>query len=63
MLVGHRLPFKTFDVYEVAVILVGGITLAAHTTGAMLVQRFKIIINDLLSGSLPAGWYRKRHDA
>jgi hypothetical protein len=35
MLVGYRFPFKTLDVNKIAVIIIRGITLAAHTARAM----------------------------
>jgi len=62
MLVGDRFFPETFYMNKIAVIFIAGIALAAHATGTMLVQTFKIVIDDFLCFFLAAGGYRKGHD-
>ena len=62
MMMGHGFLPETFYMDEMAIILMGGITLAAHAGGAVPLQGFKIIINDIQYFFLLARRHGEGHD-
>ena len=62
MMMCHGFFPETFNMDEMAFILIGGIALAAHAARAVLLQALKIIINDIQGFFLLARRHREGHE-
>lgn len=59
MMMGHRFLAKTFDVYKIAIVVVGCVTLAAHAPGTVALQGLEVAVDHIERMLLPFRQYGK----